>query len=214
VRPNHSFRVWSAVTYQELKGIEHVPVAQVPGLARAFVHDAIILFGRAYDTCVLSRVEKRFAVARSIVETPFQKRHKLRAHFLLAGFSAHYRMVSIMRRLGLPWCQAAITLPRFPSSLAIDPIEIVQHRRNGRAQAVDVQAAEFDPIRIPTMFVLASEPLNKFQHLLVAPHPTWKPVERFLCCGTRRMMANVTINARRVRPVGLDGDHVEPMILD
>src|ERR1051326_3021158 len=44
VRPNHSFRVWSAVTYQELKGIEHVPVAQVPGLARAFVHDAIILF--------------------------------------------------------------------------------------------------------------------------------------------------------------------------
>src|SRR5579872_6991707 len=120
----------------------------------------------------------------------------------------------IVRRVSLPRCQTAVTPARFLGCLVIDPIQIVQHRCDRRAQTVDVQTAEFDPIRTGAVFVFAPQPFNKFQHLDIAPHPTWKPVECSRGAASRRMVANITVDARRIRPVGFNGDNVEAAILD
>ena len=66
------------------------------------------------------------------------------------------------------------------------------------------------------MFVMRAQPMGEMRDLLVAPHPRGKPRERILRIQRPRMMAqtlvaHMTIDARRIRPIGLhrhDGEAV------
>ena len=152
-------------------------VAEVPGRARAFIHDAIILFGGPNNAGVLCGIEKFLAVARRILQPVLQKLDKLFAGGLFASFAAHGGITAIACGLVLPGCKASVTRARLPGGAWIHAIQIPKHRGYRSVQAVDIEAAEFDAVPGCFQFVEAAEPFHEFQHFLVAPHPARKAIE-------------------------------------
>lgn len=56
-----------------LKCLEHVPVAQVPGLRAVAIHDAVVAFGGSDNPRVLDCVKKLFAVMLRIFKMLLQQ---------------------------------------------------------------------------------------------------------------------------------------------
>ena len=64
-----------------LQRLEHVAVAQVPGLGRPVIHDAVIALRRSDEPRVLGGVEEAFAVLLPILTPIF--------HLLLEQITQH-----------------------------------------------------------------------------------------------------------------------------
>src|SRR5947209_3237607 len=77
-----------AVMEQPLQGVEHVAVAQVPGLGRAAVHDAVVAFGGVDDAGVLDGVEECLIVALPVLDAACEQLLELGDHRVLAGIAA------------------------------------------------------------------------------------------------------------------------------
>src|SRR5690606_17261515 len=58
VRPDHRTGVRAAMLQQCAQGVEHVPVAQVPGLGGAAIHGAVIVLGGHHHTGVALGIEE------------------------------------------------------------------------------------------------------------------------------------------------------------
>jgi hypothetical protein len=63
-------------------------------------------------------------------------------------------------------------------------------------------------------FVVISQPVGERLHFSVAPHPGREPSERLAAGGKGFAMARISINARRVGPVRLDGDEGKAVMAD
>ncbi|MNE78943.1 hypothetical protein D3C80_1753900 [compost metagenome] len=63
VSPDHRLGVGATVFQQRAQGIEHVPVAQVPGRRRTSVNGAVVLLCGDDYTGILRGVEKSFIIA-------------------------------------------------------------------------------------------------------------------------------------------------------
>ncbi len=59
--------------------------------------------------------------------------------------------------------------------------------------------------------VVVPQPVEKAQHLLVAPHPGRETLERLARRCRRREMTDIAVDARRIGPIRLDRDDVEPV---
>ena len=64
---------------------------------------------------------------------------------------------------------------------------------------------------------MPAEPADEVEHVGVAPHPRWEPLESSQGIdgiGIIAPAADVTVDAIRVGPVGLDGDRIEALLPD
>ena len=120
--------------------------------------------------------------------------------------------MSVARGIVLPRGETAVALARNPRHCRIDAVEIGEHGSHRGAEAVNVEAAEFDALARRAPFVLALEPFDELQHFLIAPHPGGKAGEGRLAGGLRRTVAHVSVDAGRVRPIGLGGNDAEAMV--
>src|SRR5439155_21998836 len=64
------------------------------------------------------------------------------------------------------------------------------------------------------IFVVYAQPVDKGQHLLVAPHPGREALKGWAGLRRRSEVTDVTVDPRRIGPVGLDRDDGEAMIDD
>ena len=64
------------------------------------------------------------------------------------------------------------------------------------------------------MFVMEAQPIDKPQHLLVAPHPGRETLEDRAHLGRRGEVADIAVDAGGVGPIGFDRDNAEAMIDD
>ena len=73
VRPYDRLSVRSPPLHQVVESVEHMPVAQVPGLCGGIVHRSIISFRRSDQPRVLRRIEKAVTIARFVLKLLAQK---------------------------------------------------------------------------------------------------------------------------------------------
>src|SRR5579872_613870 len=62
--------------------------------------------------------------------------------------------------------------------------------------------------------VVISQPVGERLHFSVAPHPSGKAGEWLAAAGKSFAMPHIAVNARRVRPVRLDGDEGKAVMAD
>ncbi len=97
-------------------------------------------------------------------------------------------------------------------------LQVLDDRRHGFPQAVDVQPVEADPLSLRHPFVVMPEPLGEPGYLLVRPHPGGPPLEgaqHFKGVRPRiRVPLHVAVHLVAVRPVALDSDKGEPVLPD
>ena len=58
------------------------------------------------------------------------------------------------------------------------------------------------------------QPIDKGQHLLVAPHPAWEALKGGPRLACRGEVADIAVDPRRIGPIGLDRDDIEAVIDD
>ena len=136
-------------------------------------------------------------------------------HGLVAGlFLPGENRAAVARRIGLPGREAAIALPRLLRSLGIDLVEIIEHGTDRRVQAVDIETVELGALVLGDVAVVLAHPVDEVRHLLIAPHPGRKALEGRVVAFRHGAMAHVSVDARRIGPVGLDRDDGEAVLLD
>ena len=115
----------------------------------------------------------------------------------------------------LPRRQAAIAFARDRRRFRIDLVEICENRGDRAAHIVDVEAIEAGlPRRSPDALIVMAHPVDEGRDVGVAPHPGGKPLERRFGVGAWRPVAHVAVDGGGVRPVRLDGDDGEAVLLD
>ena len=114
----------------------------------------------------------------------------------------------------MPGCQAAVAVARGRGSLRIDPLEVVEHRRDRRAEAVDVQPMKGSTLIGRKRLIVGAQPVGELHHLDVAPHPAGEPRESAAARWARSMMPDIAIDPCDIRPVRLDGNDVEVVMPD
>jgi hypothetical protein len=112
-------------------------------------------------------------------------------------------------RLVLPRRQAAIAPACRLGGLGIDFIEIAQYRLDRSAEAVDVEAVKSGTALGRPVLVMDAQPIDKGEHLLVAPHPGREALKHRACFLRRREVTHIAVDARRIWPVGLDRNNIE-----
>lgn len=116
--------------------------------------------------------------------------------------------------VGLPRSEAGIAFARRAGALRVDALEIGDDGGNGAPQAVDVESPELDlPVRAAGI-VVDAQVVHELFHLDVAPHPGRKAFKRPLQRLFGRQLPDEMIDRRGIRPIGLDRDDVETVMLD
>jgi hypothetical protein len=114
---------------QVLERLEHVPVAQIPGLGSAEIHASITGLGVAHEPRVFHRIERPFGIAGAIiqlfVQEIMQHLHHRRFALRIARGDGH---PTVGLWLVLPGHQAAIPFARDLRGLGVGLVQIVQHR--------------------------------------------------------------------------------------
>ena len=119
------------------------------------------------------------------------------AALMLAGsVSAGERRVTVGGGIGLPWCQAAVSLARDTGTGWVDFIKIFQHRPDRIMQAVQIESMKCDAIGWIERGIVLAQPIDKRADLVVSPHPRWKSREGRPLGRRIFKMPNVVIHAR------------------
>src|SRR5207248_2364209 len=121
---------------------------------------------------------------------------------------------AISGRLILPRSQAAIALARAPGRRGIDLVEIAQYRLDRGTEAVNVEPAKGGATLGRQALIVQPQPIDKRQYLLVAPHPCREALKGRARLGGGREVANIAVDARRIRPISLERHDVEAMLDD
>src|SRR5262245_52532724 len=123
-----------------------MPIAQVPSLRTAVVHDTVVALGRGDEPRILRRIEEPAAIIGGIFKSPLQQLLTLCDHRLLTfAIARREHGAAIGRWLLLPRRQAAVALSSHLSGLRIDLVQIAQYGRDRAAHIVHVEAVEPDP---------------------------------------------------------------------
>jgi hypothetical protein len=175
VSPNDRLAPGAIEGEQRLHGFEHVAVAQIPGCARAIVHDAIVTLGVGNEAGVLHRVHEALAVALRIIATLMQKIGQYAHDIRFAGWiSSRQRGVAIGGRVRLPRRQAAVSFARDTCAVRVDLIEILESRADGIVEAVEIEPVKRNAGRLLERGVVMAKPINECAHLVVSHIQTGK----------------------------------------
>src|ERR1700681_1154151 len=100
----------------------------------------------------------------------------------------------------------------------IGPLEIFDHGCHRGMQAVEIESVKAGLSGTGRKGVIVrSQPLDKLDHIGVAPHPSWeapKVAERFLSIHIIARIAHIAVDAVGVWPVRLDRDGRKALLLD
>ena len=225
VRPQHQARPGLLLLEERQQladGPGHVLITEVPRLDAASEHRPVVLFGVSHEARVLRREEEVVggdaAVAAGILHAAPLQREQLGDDLALArGTQSERRRVAVRLHLVTELIEARVADARAARGFGIDFSEIGEHRFNGCAKAVQVEAVEADPSIGRLRVVVRAEPADEIEDVGVAPHPGGEAPEagqRFdgirVCAGA----TNVAVHAIGVGPVGFDGDGGEPFLGD
>ena len=197
----------------------HVPVAQVPALHPAAEHRPVVLLGVDHEPGVLLGEELPVRVDRPVPARHGLKLDELLYRLLLARLRAcDAGLVRVDLRIAAELVEARVALPRPLRRLAIDAVEVLDHRLHRPVEAVEVEAVEADLRRRgrERVVVLAQE-RHELRHLDVAPHPGREApevAERLLRGRVVARRAHEAVDPVGVRPVGLDRDGREAALGD
>ncbi len=206
MRPHHRFGLFAALRQQRSQGVEHVPVAQVPGFAGAAIHGAVVLLGGEHHAGVAFGVEEAVTVAFLIGQASIEQGAQLLDYRVVARGVAAHDVVAVDRRFVLPGTEAAVASPRRARGLRVNAIQIGQYRLDRGAEAVDVQSAKFHLPRRRLRGVMVAQPVDELGDLPIAPHPGRKALEAFLDPVRRFLPAHMAVDPRRIRPVRFGRD--------
>ncbi len=216
VRPDDRLASRAVMAQQVLQGLEHVAVAQIPGGARAVVHDAIVAFGVRDQSRVLHGVHESLAVVLRVGPALSQKIGQHRGDLLLARLVlAGEGRMAVHGGIRLPRSEAAIALTRHLGGLGVDALEIVQDHLNRVVQAVEIEPVERPPGRQVLACALCSRSqstnsrTSRFRHIHIGNRANAVHSVR----GTL-LVPDIVVDARGVRPIALDGDEGEALLLD
>ena len=84
-------------------------------------------------------------------------------------------------------------------------------------QAVQIQPVEAGSRRGRARAIVRMQPVEEFDHVAIAPHPPRKSreiSEGRLGIGIVTRMPDPAIDPIGIRPIGFDGDNVEPLFRD
>src|SRR6185503_6314342 len=114
--------------------------------------------------------------------------------------------------------EARVALTRAPRGGRVDAVEVREHLRGGRVEAVEVESVEADLLLGPERPLIAvAHPAHEVEDVGVAPHPRGEAAEvaeRTDGVKIAPLAADVAVDAQAVRPVALDGDGGEALLLD
>ena len=197
------------------QGLEHVRVAQVPALRAAIVHDPVVALGRRDQPRVLRRVQEVVAVLRRIIELLLEQGLALLDDGPLAlGIAPAERRAAIGHGVPLPGREASVPLARRGTGFGIDPVQIVEHRANRPGHVVDVEPVEAGTVVHRPVGIVRVHPADQRLDVGVAPHPGGEALERRFRAGPRLAMADEAVDGGGIRPIRLDRDDGEAVVLD
>ena len=154
-------------------------VAEIPRLARAVVHDAVVPLGGGHHASVLERLEEALAVPLHIVDPAFEQVDQGGDDIALADREASgQRRLPVKRRVLLPRSETAVAQARHPGGGGIDVVEIAQHGVDRGVEAVEIEPVEADPRFRRAAGIVLAQPFDQLADLLVAPHPGREARER------------------------------------
>ncbi len=114
--------------------------------------------------------------------------------------------------------EARVTFACSSCLLGIDALEVLDHRFDRSAQAVEVETVEADLGRRARLRVVARpQPLDERQHVAVSPHPrreATKAFQRSVRVAVVGVAQHVSVNPVGVRPVSFDGHRVETQFVN
>src|SRR5688572_24895423 len=143
------------------ESLEHVRVAQVPGLGAAVVHDAVVALGRSDEPRVLNRVEEVAFLFR-VFEMAVEEGAALLDHcFLAVTVALGEHGPAIGGGVLLPGSETSIPFARDGCSLRVYLVEIGENGANRSAHVVQVESVEADaPWRVE-LLVVSAKPFDE-----------------------------------------------------
>ena len=218
VRPHDRLRVRAMMVQQVIQGLGHVAIADVPRLGAAAHHGTVVGLGILQHERVLLGLKISLAPFRSIGGRLAADLPKQRDHFVLAGRGHEARGTSVRLDVLAEGLEAAQRTVCCRQRGGVDPVQVGHHEVEGLPQAIDVEAIEADPPRLWPLVIPRAQPLDQLDDLLVGPHPRWPTVEgvEHLAGVIPRALEglDIAVDPITVRPVPLDGDEGEALLLD
>ena len=108
----------------------------------------------------------------------------------------------------------AITATRSGGRDGVVRIEVGDDGMDRFTQAIDIHAVNSGLFHLRPVGIVTAQPVGKGQHIFIAPHPRGKPQEWIATLRARRVVANIVIDARNIRPIAFDSDDIEPVVFD
>ena len=226
VRPDDDLRRRPArleVPHELLERLAHVRVAQVPRRHRAAVHLPVVVLGVEHQPGVLLGEEvvvlREPPVLRQQLLPALAQVEQLLHDLLLArGRVVHRHRMAVVLALALEQVEAGVPLARVLGRVRLVPLQVVDDRVHRRAHAVEVEAVEADLGLVERLRVVeGAQPLQERDDVGVAPHPAREPAEvgqRLARVGVGRLPAHPAVHPVGVRPVRLDRDGGEALLVD
>ena len=188
------------------QGLEHMAVAEIPGLGAAIVHDPIIALGGGDQARILGGIQKTVAVVRLVIELLLQQVAELGNDGGLALAVAFGQdRPTVGRWLALPGRQATVALTRDSRRVRIDFVEVLEHGRDRSRHVVDIEPVEASAALCLLSDVVRPHPVDESRDIGISPHPGREALEwRF--ARAVGQVANVAVDRRGIRPIGLYRD--------
>ena len=131
------------------------------------------------------------------------------------GVTAGESHAAVTGRLGAPGNETAVALPRDPGGLRVDRVEVMQHRLDRGAEAIDIEPVEARlAVRVGDCGVDLLQAVEELRNLAVAPHPGREASEGGLWQHGPGQAAHIGFVDRSVRPVGFHRNDVEAVAVD
>ena len=215
----------SRCAIERVERLDHVAVAQVPRRDVAAEHRAVVALGVLHQPRVLLGVEdvvlgERAARSPLLGGAPAQLDRAARPPPPRTAASSP-RPVGIAVGLAVlaEVVEAGVALAaRAAAASGSTSVEVAEHRLDRGVQAVQVEAVEADLARRSACASLCSRSQStKSSDVGVAPHPGREARKPRSACVAPRVVAgaaDVAVDAVGIRPVGLDGDGGEALLLD
>ena len=94
------------------------------------------------------------------------------------------------------------------------PIEIVEHSPDRAVEIIKVEPIEAGALLERAGGVVLAQPTHERVHVGISPHPGGEAPERRFGISARGLVPDMPIDSGRIRPIRLDRDHGEAVLLD
>ena len=150
-------------------------------MTRGLQHHTVILFGIAYDPGVLLCAKKLVAheawLAAIRLGQLIHLFELLCSLMLTTRMQAEIRLVAIGLAVGAKVVKAAVTMVCTAGGLRVGLVQVVESGLHRAKKAIQIKPVKANlPLRLLAV-VRGTQPLDKFKHHRVAPHPGRKPLE-------------------------------------